>query len=66
MKIRINGKESEYCGRPVLGDLLGSLGIDPKQVAVERNREIVARHAMEAQPVEAGDELEIIRLVGGG
>ncbi|MDR3569328.1 MAG: sulfur carrier protein ThiS [Syntrophobacteraceae bacterium] len=66
MKIRINGKESEYSGAPVLGDLLGSLGIDPKQVAVERNREIVSRDLVESQPILSGDEFEIIRFVGGG
>lgn len=66
MKISINGKNSEYSGMPVLGELLRSLGIDPKQVAVERNRSIVPRKAMESQPVESGDQFEIIRLVGGG
>lgn len=66
MKISINGKESEYTGTPVLGELLRSLSIDPNRVAVERNRGIVSRQAMESQPVEAGDEFEIIRLVGGG
>ncbi|MDR3557379.1 MAG: sulfur carrier protein ThiS [Syntrophobacteraceae bacterium] len=66
MKIRINGKESEYTGRPVLGELLRSFGIDPEQVAVEHNRGIVARKAIESLSVQAGDELEIIRFVGGG
>jgi thiamine biosynthesis protein ThiS len=66
MKITINGKESEYTGTPVLGELLRFLSIDPRQVAVERNRGIVSRQAMESQPVVAGDEFEIIRLVGGG
>ncbi len=66
MKISINGEDSEYTGAPVLGELLRFLGIDPKQVAVERNRGIVPRKEMESQSVEAGDEFEIIRLVGGG
>jgi thiazole synthase len=66
MKISINGKSGEYSGLPVLGELLRSLGVDPQKVAVERNLKVVPRSLMECEPVEAGDEFEIIRLVGGG
>ena len=66
MKITINGKSSQYPGLPTLGELLRSLGIDPKKVAVERNLSIVPRSLMESEPVESGDALEIVRLVGGG
>ena len=66
MKITINGKSSQYPGLPTLGELLRSLGIDPKKVAVERNLGVVPRSLMECEPVEAGDEFELIRLVGGG
>lgn len=66
MKISINGNNSEYPGLPTLGELLRSLGIDPKKVAVERNLRVVPRSLMESEPVEPGDALEIVRLVGGG
>lgn len=66
MKISINGRQSEYDGTAVLGELLSSLGIDPKQVAVEHNRSIVPRSMIASRVVESGDEFEIIRLVGGG
>jgi thiamine biosynthesis protein ThiS len=66
MKISINGKSSEYSGLPTLSELLRSLGIDPKKVAVERNLRIVPRNLMESEPVETGDAFEIVRLVGGG
>jgi thiamine biosynthesis protein ThiS len=66
MKISINGKSSEYSGLPTLSELLRSLGIDPKKVAVERNLRVVPRSLMESEPVESGDSLEIVRLVGGG
>ncbi|MGA3118380.1 MAG: sulfur carrier protein ThiS [Syntrophobacteraceae bacterium] len=66
MKISINGKLSEYSGPPTLSELLCSLGIDPKKVAVERNLRIVPRSLMESEPVESGDAFEIVRLVGGG
>lgn len=66
MQITINGKNSEYSGPPTLGELLGSLGIDPGKVAVERNLKIVPRSGIEDEAVEPGDSIEIIRLVGGG
>ncbi len=66
MEITVNGNSSEYLGLPTLGELLRSLGIDPKKVAVERNLRIVHRGLMESEPVESGDAFEIVRLVGGG
>lgn len=66
MRISINGKSSEYSGLPTLSELFHSLGIDPKKVAVERNLRVVPRSLMESEPVESGDALEIVRLVGGG
>ncbi len=66
MQITINGKSSEYSGAPTLSELLRSLGIDPKKVAVERNLGIVPRSRIEDEAVEPGDVFEIIRLVGGG
>ena len=66
MLVSINGKSREYAGLPALGDLLRSLGVDPQKVAVERNLKVVPRSLMECEPVQADDEFEIIRLVGGG
>lgn len=66
MEITINGEKRQYSGPPLLGELLRSLEINPKAVAVEHNMRILARSAIETEPLEPGDSLEIIRLVGGG
>lgn len=66
MEIAVNGKQMDYSGQPVLGELLRSLGINPKAVAVERNLRILARSEIENEPLEVGDRVEIIRMVGGG
>ncbi len=50
----------------IAGRPFGSPGIDPEKVAVERNLGVVPRSLMECEPVESGDEFEVIRLVGGG
>ena len=66
MEITINGQIREYSGPPALGELLRSLAVNPKAVAVERNLKIIPKSEIEAEPVAAGDKFEIIRLVGGG
>ena len=38
----------------------------PDQVAVERNKQIVPKPHHADTPVEAGDRLEIVTIVGGG
>lgn len=64
--IVVNGESrATQAGQTVL-ELLRELGLDPRQVAVERNREIVPR-AEHGQAVLAdGDVLEIVTFVGGG
>lgn len=66
-EIRVNG-ETRTVPKPLtVASLLVHLQIpQPAQVAVERNKQIVpgSRHA--ATPVEAGDQLEIVTIVGGG
>jgi thiamine biosynthesis protein ThiS len=64
--ISVNGEQKDYNGPMTMGGLLQSLGINPRSVAVERNLKIVARGALELEPIAEGDVIEIIRLVGGG
>ncbi|HEX5500519.1 MAG TPA: sulfur carrier protein ThiS, partial [Thermomicrobiales bacterium] len=46
--------------------LLGELGLEPKQVAVEVNLELVPRGRHAEHALAAGDRLEVVTLVGGG
>jgi thiamine biosynthesis protein ThiS len=46
--------------------LLAGLGIDPRLVAVEHNLTIVKRAKFEETMVAAGDEVEVVKIVGGG
>lgn len=66
MQITVNGEKRTYEGAPRLSALLQSLGINPRSVAVELNLSIVARDAIESEPLREGDTIEIIRMVGGG
>lgn len=46
--------------------LLRALSLDPRKVALERNREILARSRFSETAIEDGDQLEIVHFVGGG
>ena len=66
IRVQVNGKERQVpAGLTVLG-LLESLGLDPRMVVVERNREILARARYDEVKVGEGDRLELVHFVGGG
>lgn len=66
VSIVLNGeRRSVDAGLNVAG-LLRKLKLEPGMVVVERNREILARAAAAATPVEEGDRFEVVHFVGGG
>ena len=66
MKIRLNGDPHEIAGPLSLQQLLADLQIDPRIVAVEHNLTIVRRDRQAEVMVSEGDEVEIVKFVGGG
>lgn len=66
MKIQVNGELRQVQEDETVGDLLAELDLDPRAVVVERNREILRGEGREEQPLEPGDEIEIVQFVGGG
>lgn len=64
--ITINGEARETKTGTTVASLLQELEMKPKYVAVERNRVLVPRSTHADVVLEAGDELEIVTLVGGG
>jgi thiamine biosynthesis protein ThiS len=65
-EVTINGERRKVPAQSTLASLLAHLGLDPKQVAVERNRQLVRRAQFAEVAVQAGDELEIVTFFGGG
>ena len=49
-----------------VADLLEQMQMQPRYVAVERNRELIPRAVHAECMLEDGDRLEIVTLVGGG
>ncbi len=66
MEIRLNGVAQEVKQGMSVRDLVISLELDPKNVAVERNLEIVPKSLHGETLLSDGDALEIVEFVGGG
>jgi len=66
MQVTLNGESRELPDNLTLQDLLQRLQLDADRVAVEHNREIIKRDLWATVTVQAGDQLEIVHLVGGG
>ena len=66
MTIRLNGEPFEIAGPVTISALLAELNIDPRIVAVEHNVVVVKKQQYETTMIGEGDEIEIVRFVGGG
>ncbi|MCC6175130.1 MAG: sulfur carrier protein ThiS [Chloroflexi bacterium] len=66
MQLQVNGKPREAVDGASLLAFLEQAGIDHRIVAVERNGTIVKRDRFAETPLAEGDQLEIVRMVGGG
>jgi thiamine biosynthesis protein ThiS len=64
--ITLNGDPHELNGPVTVGELLATLGIDARRVAVEHNLVVVKRARFDEITVNAGDQVEIVNFVGGG
>jgi thiamine biosynthesis protein ThiS len=65
MTVIVNGEQRRITG-PTLEGLLAELGLDPRAVVVELNRQIVRRPELAATALQDGDAVELVHFVGGG
>lgn len=64
--ITLNGAPREIPGPLTVADLLQRLDLKTEHVAVELNRALIRRARQAETPVNDGDRVEIVTLVGGG
>ncbi len=64
--ITLNGKPHEIDRAQPVADLLTALGVNPRQVAVAVNGEVITRDSWPQVTIRKGDVVEIVRAVGGG
>ena len=66
MQVTVNDEPKHLPAGATVADLVATLGLGPRRVAVEVNREIVARATYTKTVLNDGDTVEIIHFVGGG
>lgn len=66
MRLLLNGEERMFEGVSTLADLVSSLGLDARKVAIERNLEIAPRSTYADTALADGDRIEIVTFIGGG
>jgi thiamine biosynthesis protein ThiS len=66
MKVTLNGQIEELPEGITIAQLLERLELPTDLVAVERNQSVVPRRFFAECQLAAGDNIEIVTLVGGG
>ena len=64
--ITLNGKAHEVSTPISLVQLLVTLEIDPRLIAVAHNGDVIPRDRYEGVCLNEGDSVEVVRMVGGG
>jgi sulfur carrier protein len=66
MNIILNGTAREYPDKLSANELLRSLGLADKRLALEINEEIVSHSTFDSHVINPGDRVEIVHAIGGG
>ena len=66
IKIKINGNFKFVKYNTNLSDLLKTLKIPLKKVAIELNQEIIDKKKINKQTLRNNDKIEIVHFIGGG
>jgi sulfur carrier protein len=66
MHVTLNGSTRELPDNLSASELLLTLGLAGKRLALEINQEIVPRSAFDSHIIQPGDRVEIVHAIGGG
>jgi thiazole synthase len=66
IEITLNGERNALPQILSIQELIEKIGLDPRKIAVEINREVVPKAMHADRRLQAGDAVEIVTLVGGG
>ena len=62
----MNGEPRSVPAGCTVEELVRSLGLERRRIAVAVNRDVIPRSALDAHALAAGDRVEILEAVGGG
>ena len=66
MQIELNGAPHPITENQNVQDLIASLDLTHKSLAVAINREVVPRQMWTQRVLQASDRVDIVRAIGGG
>ena len=66
MEVTINGEKTRLPDAANAEQLIEQLGLTEQRLAIEINREIVPRSRFAHHQLKPGDQIEIVRAIGGG
>jgi thiamine biosynthesis protein ThiS len=66
MNVCVNGRDTAVRSGATVAELIDTLGLGSKRVAVELNRDVVARDDWQHTELRESDRVEIVQFVGGG
>ena len=66
VRVTVNDEPRQLADGASVADLVATLGLGPRRIAVEVNRAVVPRAEYGARTLHDGDAVEIIHFVGGG
>lgn len=66
VRILLNGAAREVAEGSTVEELLVALQVSPKGCALEHNGRIVPRDELGRVRLAEGDQIELVRLIGGG
>ncbi|WP_182868048.1 sulfur carrier protein ThiS [Stieleria mannarensis] len=66
IEITVNGRRVEIDSEMSVQQLLDTVDVPPNYLAVEINADVVPRETYADTIVRAGDDVEVVTLVGGG
>ena len=66
MRVTLNGEQQELAEGITISDLITQLELGKRRLAVEVNRDIVARESFAERTLREGDVVEIVHFIGGG
>jgi sulfur carrier protein len=66
VQVTVNDEPHELPAGATVADLVTTLGLGERRIAVELNRAVVPRAAYPSTTLRDGDTVEVIHFVGGG
>jgi sulfur carrier protein len=66
VKVTLNREKRDVAVGTTVADVIRTLDLDGRRIAVEINREILSRDSYAARLLEDGDVIEVVHFVGGG